>query len=476
MRTAIYVRVSTQEQAVEGYSISGQLKSLKAFCISQDWEVQDIYVDEGISAKDTDRPQLQKMISDIKQGEVDCVLVYRLDRLTRSVLDLYNLLEVFEEHDCKFKSATEVYDTTTAMGRLFITLVAALAQWERENMGERISFGFYEKAQQGKYPHNIEPMGYFIDRKTSKLVINELEAPTIETIFNKYLEGLGGNKLSKYLNHNNKLTKDKNEWTDVTLFKILKNPIYYGATKWKDLLVENTHEPIVTKEKWEEVQNTIKDRNLRPPQTISSPYIFSGKLKCPSCKGNLVGYYTNYENAKGIDVKYYNYRCGNNHRGRCNLPYTVSERRLEASFLEFIKDINSNNLIDKVVASEKPKTKPKINEEQLKKELEKISKRKKKFQYAWSEDMITNEDFKKRMQESNAEEEAIKEKLNSIVGDIEPIYNKGILKMALKNTAKNWKALNKIDKKNLVHSVIEQLHIEKIDDDIMINEIDFKYT
>src|SRR5690625_1264812 len=185
MKTAIYVRVSTEEQAKEGYSVSAQMKRLKAFTVSQGWDIHDVYADEGISAKNTKRPQLQRMIKDIKSDKVDVVLVYRLDRLTRSVFDLYKLLETFEKYDCKFKSATEVYDTTTAMGRMFITIVAALAQWERENHGERVAMGFEEKVKQGKCPFNFSPIGYDLNKEKSKLYINESEAIIIREIFTK---------------------------------------------------------------------------------------------------------------------------------------------------------------------------------------------------------------------------------------------------------------------------------------------------
>lgn len=145
MKCIAYVRVSTEEQAKHGYSIAAQTEKLEAYCVSQGWDLVETVVDDGYSAKDMDRPYFQKMINRIKQGGIDVLLVYRLDRLTRSVLDLYNILQILDDHNCKFKSATEVYDTTNAMGRLFITLVAAIAQWERENLAERVKMGIEKR-------------------------------------------------------------------------------------------------------------------------------------------------------------------------------------------------------------------------------------------------------------------------------------------------------------------------------------------
>ena len=184
MRVAIYVRVSTLEQAKEGYSIKAQLKRLKAYAVSQNWKVAETYIDDGESAKDIDRTDLKRMLEDMKNDKFDIVLVYKLDRLTRSVLDLYKLLETFEKHNIKFKSATEVYDTTNAMGRLFITLVAALAQWERENLAERVKMGMEQKAREGKWVINVAPFGYDLVGK-DYLKINEDEATVVKEIDRK---------------------------------------------------------------------------------------------------------------------------------------------------------------------------------------------------------------------------------------------------------------------------------------------------
>ncbi|WP_052738057.1 recombinase family protein [Bacillus sp. SA1-12] len=148
MRAALYIRVSTHEQ-VEGYSISAQKRQLAAYCESQGWEIANYYIEEGVSAKNTNRPELQRMLTHIREGLIDVVVVYKLDRLTRSVLDLYNLLQTFEKYNCKFKSSTEVYDTTSAVGRMFITLVASFAQFERERLGERVRMGMEQKAKEG---------------------------------------------------------------------------------------------------------------------------------------------------------------------------------------------------------------------------------------------------------------------------------------------------------------------------------------
>ncbi|MGW6300780.1 recombinase family protein [Peribacillus butanolivorans] len=215
------------------------------------------------------------MLQDIKNGDNNCVLVYSLDRLTRSVLDLYKMVQMFESYDCKFKSATEVYDTTTAIGRLFITLMAALAQWERENTGERYEMGLQEKVRQGKYAMNQRPFGYNLDLKAGKLSIHEEEAPIVKLISELYLKGYGANRICKYLNERKITTRDGNQWNDKPLIQIIKNPLYSGTIRWGDVLAVDSVPPIIDKNTYNTIQRTIERRKSLSPKHISSEYLFS---------------------------------------------------------------------------------------------------------------------------------------------------------------------------------------------------------
>ncbi|GMA61477.1 recombinase family protein [Alicyclobacillus fastidiosus] len=241
MRAAIYIRVSTQEQASEGFSLSAQTQKLRAYCESQDWSVADVYADEGFSAKDTDRPSLQRLMQDISNRQLDVVLVYKLDRLTRSVSDLYELLRWFDKYDVGFKSATEIFDTTTAIGRLFITMVAAMAQWERETIGERVSVGMAQKALEGKRVTASAPFGYI--KRGDTLVVQESEAEIVREVFRKYICGYGLHRLNKWLQstHASDRIADPH-----TIAYMLENPVYIGKLRWGFRSSKSHQEVIIT--------------------------------------------------------------------------------------------------------------------------------------------------------------------------------------------------------------------------------------
>lgn len=470
MKAALYVRVSTEEQATEGYSISAQTQRLKAYCVAQDWSISGIYIDEGISAKDMNRPKLQEMVKDIEKGKVDCVLVYRLDRLTRSVLDLYELLGIFEKYGCKFKSATEVYDTTTAMGRLFITIVAALAQWERENTGERIRMGLQEKVRQGKYAAIQRPIGYDLDYSTGELTINPKEAKTVKLIINKYLSGMGSNRVARYLNERNILTRNNNKWTDNTIMKVLKNPIYMGTIRWnKDkeepLFVEDSVPPIIDKDTFLEIQKTIDRRRHMSPKQVSSCYIFSGPLKCKSCGRSLSGTKAKFKLATGEIKTYKSYRCLAVKKGLCEGSKNISELKLEKAFLQYIKDLDLP--AQEVVAATKEEV---VDFSEIKKELNEIEKRKKKWQFAWVQEYIDDEEFNARMTEERQNENRLREELEVPVKE-ETDHNE-IVEM-INQIEANWTSLEEEEKKNFVQMFVKRIEVSHDRHLISIDSIDF---
>ena len=162
LSTAIYLRVSTEEQAKEGYSIRAQEEKLRAYTMIKEWLLFDVYSDEGISGKDIDgRPEIKRLLDDVKSGKVNNVLVYKIDRLTRSTKNLIELVDLFNQHNCAFNSLNESIDTASATGRMFLKIVGIFAEFERENLIERINLGIERKVKEGyALCKNIVSYGY----------------------------------------------------------------------------------------------------------------------------------------------------------------------------------------------------------------------------------------------------------------------------------------------------------------------------
>jgi site-specific DNA recombinase len=457
MRTAIYIRVSTEEQANEGYSIPAQTERLRAFCQSQSWQIVAEYIEEGISGKDTDRPQLNKLLKNL--DNIDIVLVYKLDRLTRSVLDLYSLLQTFEEHNVAFKSATEVYDTSTAMGRLFITLVAALAQWERENLGERVLMGMEQLVLTGCLPGGNVPYGYDGDIKS--LTINPVEAETVRNIFQQYIEGKGVRTICKYLNNNSIQSAKGSIWTGKPLVKLLNNPIYIGMIRWNGIMVEGKHEPIIDVNLWERVQKELERRKEIAPRFATGIYPFAGVLICGYCDKNM--------HVK-LNGKYRYYFC--NTKGCKQIHIRID--RIEELFLREIK------LLD-VQALKKPKTKEYAELEKLRKQLSDIERKKKRWYDAYANEAITLNEFKTHTTDLKLVQDKLDMQIDELENKIKLPSDANI--KALLDFASLWHVATPEEQKRLVTGLIESItlyllpeyDIERIGNGIKNQKVKFKH-
>jgi site-specific DNA recombinase len=479
MKVAAYIRVSTEEQAQEGYSIPAQRNRLEAYAISQGWEIIRWYVDEGESAKDLNRTELKRMLKALEENMFDCVLVYRLDRLTRSVLDLYQLLEKFEKHDVKFKSATEVYDTTTAIGRLFITLVAALAQWERENLGERVRMGMQQKAKEGKWTVSTPPLGY--DSHDSILTVNLSEAAIVKEIFSLYLSGNGMWKIAANLNDRGMKTKKGSHWHQNTISYILNNPIYIGKTRYNYRVnksqyfeVEGIVPAIIPEEDYLLVKQMIHNRSQTHPRQATSQFIFSKVLKCSRCNATLIGKPSTSKRGDKV-YRSLNYYCPNRPRNLCNLPL-ISQNYLEQKFIQEIEKWEMYNETQEYFQNEVAATIEDNSETilQLEKELKEIEKRRQKWQYAWVNEMISDSDFQKRINEENEKEKLIQQELKqqTIVEIPQQMNNLELLS----DLRLNWGKMNTEIKKQFVLIAVNSIVVDKISKERSPDSIEIKVS
>lgn len=468
MKVAAYIRVSTEEQVKEGYSISAQKHRLEAYALSQGWEVVQFYVDEGISAKDLNRPELQRMIKNLEDGLFDCVLVYRLDRLTRSVLDLYKLLNIFEKHDIKFKSSTEVYDTTTAIGRMFITIVAALAQWERENLGERVRMGMQEKARGGKWVINRPPFGY--DRIEDGLEINEAEASIVRKIYDMYLTGkYGVGKIARILNDQGLKTKSNSNWNHGSVNYVLTNPLYVGTMRYNYRVnkehyfeVDDAVPQIIEQSDFDRVQLILSSRSTSHPRSATSKFIFTGVLRCHRCGSALSGKYSTSRRGETV-YHSYNYYCHGKKYGTCDLPL-INQGFLEKQFIKLISQWDASKQAEEV-ANEPEQNDDEQKKVRIQKEIDELYKRKSKWQYAWVNEMITDEDFKKRMDEESQKEKVLQNELEALT-TTQPHYTQNINTLELlSNLPLQWEHLEINEKKQFVHLAVKKLVIDKVNKD-----------
>jgi site-specific DNA recombinase len=294
-----YIRVSTEEQAVSGFSLAAQRERLESFALSQGWQLAAIYEDDGYSAKDTNRPALQLLLAEAQPDEV--VLVYKLDRLTRSVLDLYDLMKRFEQRRLRFKSATEEFNTTTTHGRLMLTLVAVLAQWERETIAERVKMGRQKKAASGEWPGGPVPFGYTgrpgrvrAGRTLLQLVPDPERAHLVRELFDRYLGGQGVRALCLWLNDELGVrTAGGRRWQVTAVSRVLTNPIYCGDVVHGRRVggpltrVRGEHEPLVPRERFEAVQELFRRRRALPPRHATGAYPLAGVARCGVCGGPI---------------------------------------------------------------------------------------------------------------------------------------------------------------------------------------------
>lgn len=299
MRVALYPRVSGHEQE-DNYSIPEQIERMQKYCDARDWMVYKIYTDSGFSGANIERPGMQQLIKDVENKKVDMVLVYKLDRLSRSQKDtLYLIEDVFEKNGVAFASITENFDTSTPFGKAILGVLAVFAQLEREKIKERTMIGKDSRAKEGKWHGSAQtPTGYdYID---GKLVINEYEAMQIKEAAQLFLEGVPVRTITAGFNKKG-YTRKGQLWDAKALNYILCSAVIVGDIKHRDKVYKGEHEPIIGKETQEKILAIRKERQERWTNTSKSRQksLLGGMLFCKNCGSR----YCRQQNSRG--KKYY---------------------------------------------------------------------------------------------------------------------------------------------------------------------------
>lgn len=304
-RCLVYIRVSTNRQAEEGYSIPQQTERLTKYCDAMDWKIVDIFVDDD-TGKDMNRPEFQRMMQAIRDGQGDIVLVDKLDRLSRSQYDtVYLIQDFFVQHNISFVSRAEAFDTYTPIGKAMAGILSVFAELERNRIKERMADGKEGRAKDG-LPNGggHSPIGY--DYKDGVYVVNEYEAMQVKELFELLAERKSYEEIKNIFNA--KGYKHKyGKWSRNTVTNVPKNVVYIGLIKFKDIISQGIHQPIIDKDLFDQVQIVINERRRNNPRVKygvhwSSP--LGGMLFCKQCGGRY-HHRTNGANKDGTKRSYY---------------------------------------------------------------------------------------------------------------------------------------------------------------------------
>jgi site-specific DNA recombinase len=317
IRCAVYTRKSTDEGLdMEFNSLDAQREAGEAYIASQRSEgwtiVPDYYDDGGVSGGHMDRPALKRMLKDIENGLIDVVVVYKVDRLSRSLADFAKLVELFDKHKVSFVSVTQQFNTTTSMGRLTLNILLSFAQFEREVIGERIRDKFAASKRKGMWMGGYPPLGYDVVER--KLLINETEAVIVRQIFERFLTVQSATALSRELRaqgiRTKALTTKKGNqrngglMSKSYLYKLLKNPVYVGDISHKGKVFTGQHQGIISRETWDKVRGLMEEspRVRNVSECRQTPALLKGFAACGGCQSIMSPTATR---KKGKQYRYY---------------------------------------------------------------------------------------------------------------------------------------------------------------------------
>ena len=472
----LYMRVSTEDQAREGFSLPEQKERLEAYCKFKGFVIKDYYTDAGISAKTGNyRPEFERLKEDIKSKKINTIIALKQDRITRSIFDWEELMKFLEENDAYLDCVNDDINTTNANGKMVSRILMSVSQQEIERTSERTKVGLAGAIKQGHIPHQA-PLGYKHENK--KLVIDHLTKDVVIRIFELYHKGMSYQKISTLFNKEQVL--GKTNWRDSSIVAILENEIYkgdfvHGKRTKHPTYYENVVEPIVSKEMWEECQVQKKKNSKSYQRTLT--YLFLQKLRCPKCNKILGGKATQKKNGN----IYYYYYCHD-----CKINF--KESLVEEYFNDFVNElVEYDSVVNQFFL---PMIKQKFDEpqEELKKDINKQKDKLERIKRAYINGVFSLEEYndERKLVESALEklqnelDEATScETLNFTPQDILlkrdiDYINKVKLEKEYKERTKTWKDYTREEKSELIMKYVDDIKLGILNNYIYVENINFR--
>ena len=472
----LYLRVSTEDQAREGFSLPEQKERLETFCKFKGYEIVDYYEDAGISAKTGNyRPEFERLKKDIKSKRINTIIALKLDRITRSIFDWEKLMTFLDENDAYIDCANDEVNTTNANGKMVSRLLMSVSQNEIERTSERTKVGLAGAIKQGHLPSQA-PLGYKHENK--KLVIDYSTKDVVVRIFELYYNGNSYQTISNILNEEQVL--GKTNWRDSTITAILENEVYkgdfvHGKRTKHPTYYENVVEPLVSKEMWEDCQAQKKKNSRAYQRTLT--YLFLQKIRCPRCNNLMGGKATKKKNGN----VYYYYYCND-----CKL--NLKENVIEEYFENFINEIvEYDSVVNQFFL---PMIKQKFDEpkELLEKELDKQNAKLDRIRKAYISGAFDLEEY-------NAEKKIVDEAISKIQSELNTtniteelkftpqdillkrdidFINKVKLKDEYKERTKTWKDYTRKEKSDLIMKYVDEITLLEKNKVMIVDEVRFR--
>ena len=497
---AIYTRVSTIEQAEEGYSNDEQERLLTNWCNKNGYEIYKCYSDRGISGKDIKhRPALKELLKDAEEKKFDMVISWKINRISRRLSDVLKIVDIFEKNNITFKSYSEPFETDTPAGKMQFQMMALIGEFERGTIAQNVKMGMCAKARAGEWCGG-RVLGYDLvpiddiqtgKRRKTKLIINEKEAEVVRIIFNEYANGKGYKAITNKINKLGYKTKKGNNFSVGSIKDILTNPVYIGKVRynvrqnWSEkrrrninanpIITDGIHDSIIEESLWDKVQAVLESKKGKPARIYDGKFPLTGILKCPKCGAGMVIMRTTNTLKDGTRRRLTYYACGNwKNKGTavCNSNTIRCDKANEYVFSKISELLSNDKMIKSIVTNINNERNNRVSPAKkelarIEKELQKLDGKKKKIFEAYEDEIITKEEFQSRNVELNNRIKILHEEKQPLLVTLSDDISEEIPYEFIKSILESFgKILNENveveQQKKLLHMIISEITINEL--------------